>query len=108
MKCVEITPGTPEEGDTFTAARSNHVGGVNVIFADGSAKFYTDRVDRKGWTALAATRAGGDASSTSDIDGMSGIPMVAEHPWFARTASSSRWVYELPAFDCPVGATHST
>ena len=45
MKCVEITPGTPEEGDTFAAARSSHDGGVNVVFADGSAKFYTDRVE---------------------------------------------------------------
>ena len=65
MKCIEITPGTPQEGDTFAAARSSHQGGVNVVFADGSCKFYTDHVDPKVWKAI-ATRAGGEAIGVSD------------------------------------------
>ena len=64
MKCIEITPGTPQEGDTFASARSSHKG-VNVVFADGCIKFYTDRVDPKIWTAL-ATRAGGEAITLSE------------------------------------------
>ena len=68
MKCIEIPPGTPEEGDTFAAARSSHQGGVNVVFADGSSRFYTDQVDPRIWKAL-ATRAGGETHSPADIRG---------------------------------------
>jgi prepilin-type processing-associated H-X9-DG protein len=59
LKCVQIQPGSDQEGDTFAAARSQHLRGVNVVFADGSSKFITDDVDPKIWRAL-ATRAGGD------------------------------------------------
>ncbi len=43
----------------FKAARSNHAGGVNVLLADGSVRFVTNRVSPAAWRAL-ATRAGGD------------------------------------------------
>ena len=41
----------------LTAARSNHPGGVNVLFCDGSIRFVVDEVDASTWRAL-ATRAG--------------------------------------------------
>lgn len=45
----------------WRAARSNHPGGVNVLLADGSVHFYTNRVDPDVWRAL-ATRGGGEAN----------------------------------------------
>ena len=46
----------------WRAARSNHVGGVNVALADGSARFVEDTVDLSTWRAL-GTRAGGEQVS---------------------------------------------
>ncbi|MGI6401372.1 MAG: DUF1559 domain-containing protein [Thermoguttaceae bacterium] len=43
----------------FFAARSNHSGGVNALYADGSARFVSDSVDLGIWRA-AATIAGGE------------------------------------------------
>jgi prepilin-type N-terminal cleavage/methylation domain-containing protein/prepilin-type processing-associated H-X9-DG protein len=43
----------------FKAARSNHTGGVNLLFADGSVRFARNGVDPTTWTSL-ATRAGGE------------------------------------------------
>ena len=43
----------------LTAARSNHTGGVNVLFADGSVHFVRDSVALATWRAL-ATRDGGE------------------------------------------------
>ena len=42
------------------SARSNHSGGVNCLYMDGSVKFVTDGIDIKLWRAL-GTRAGGEA-----------------------------------------------
>jgi prepilin-type N-terminal cleavage/methylation domain-containing protein/prepilin-type processing-associated H-X9-DG protein len=38
---------------------SNHTGGVNVVFCDGSVRFITNNVDPDAWTA-AGSRAGGE------------------------------------------------
>ncbi len=43
----------------LTAARSNHTGGVNVSFCDGSVRFVVDDVRLEVWRA-AATRSGGE------------------------------------------------
>jgi prepilin-type processing-associated H-X9-DG protein len=65
MKCIEVTRGTLQEGNTFAAARSSHSRGVNVVFADGSSKFFSNGVDPKIWKAL-ATRNGGASESKRD------------------------------------------
>jgi len=49
-------------GYGWRAARSRHVGGVNVALADGAVRFVEDGVDPAVWNA-AATRAGGEALS---------------------------------------------
>lgn len=49
-------------GYGWRAARSRHVGGVNVALADGAVRFVEDGVDPAVWSA-AATRAGGEALS---------------------------------------------
>jgi prepilin-type N-terminal cleavage/methylation domain-containing protein/prepilin-type processing-associated H-X9-DG protein len=43
----------------WRAARSRHVGGVNVLLADGSVQFIVDQIDRTAWIAL-STRKGGE------------------------------------------------
>jgi len=43
----------------FFSARSNHPGGVNVLFADGSVRFISDTIPLNVWRAL-STRAGGE------------------------------------------------
>jgi prepilin-type processing-associated H-X9-DG protein len=43
-------------------AQSNHPGGVNVGFLDGSVKFIKDSVSLTTWAAL-ATKAGGEIIS---------------------------------------------
>ncbi len=43
----------------FKAARSNHAGGVNVLMADGSVRFFTNDIAPDIWTAL-STRAGSE------------------------------------------------
>jgi prepilin-type N-terminal cleavage/methylation domain-containing protein/prepilin-type processing-associated H-X9-DG protein len=43
-------------------AASNHPGGVNVLFADGSVRFVKDTIDRKTWWSL-GTREGGEVVS---------------------------------------------
>ncbi|MBN1855198.1 MAG: DUF1559 domain-containing protein [Pirellulales bacterium] len=47
------------KGTGFFAARSNHPGGVNVLFADGSVRFINDSIPRVVWHAL-STRTGGE------------------------------------------------
>ena len=39
-------------GDSMSAARSNHSGGVNVSLCDGSTRFVADRVDLQVWRNL--------------------------------------------------------
>jgi hypothetical protein len=46
--------------DAAVAARSEHAGGVQSVYMDGSVRFATDGVSRVVWWAL-ATRAGGEA-----------------------------------------------
>ncbi|WP_202947360.1 DUF1559 domain-containing protein [Zavarzinella formosa] len=43
----------------FKAARSNHLGGVNMLLADGSVRFVSNRIGLAPWRAL-STRAGGE------------------------------------------------
>jgi prepilin-type N-terminal cleavage/methylation domain-containing protein len=45
----------------WRAARSQHIGGVNLVLADGSVSFTGDAVDQTVWRAL-ATRAGEDTA----------------------------------------------
>ena len=51
--------GNASHNKALTSARSNHPGGVNVLFADGSVRFVADTVAPSTWRAL-ATRAGGE------------------------------------------------
>jgi prepilin-type processing-associated H-X9-DG protein len=43
----------------FRAARSRHLGGVNLLLGDGSVRFVSNSVSQATWTAL-STRATGD------------------------------------------------
>lgn len=45
-------------GIGFFSARSNHPGGVNCLFGDGSVRFVRDRIDSAVWRALATREAG--------------------------------------------------
>ena len=47
------------KGTGFFAARSNHPGGVNTLFVDGSIHFIDDDISSAAWRAL-STRAGGE------------------------------------------------
>ena len=50
---------TPDAGKTIIGASSNHPGGVNVCFLDGSVKFIRNSVAQTTWWGI-ATRAGGE------------------------------------------------
>ncbi|MBA4065454.1 MAG: prepilin-type cleavage/methylation domain-containing protein [Isosphaera sp.] len=52
-------PDCGAHGRGFFAPRSNHPGGVNAVFCDGSVRFVRDGVDLDAWRA-ASTRAGGE------------------------------------------------
>jgi len=59
-----MPPNTPvpdmaAKGIGFFAARSNHPGGVNAVFADGSVHFISDTIPLDVWRTL-STRAGGE------------------------------------------------
>lgn len=67
IDCIAALMTTPDlaklyAGYGWRAARSRHLGGVNVTLADASVRFIDDAVDPSVWKA-AATRAGGEASS---------------------------------------------
>ena len=53
----------PDDGN-FSNAQSNHPGGVNVLFADGSVRFVKDSINPQTWMAL-GTKANGEVI-TSD------------------------------------------
>jgi prepilin-type N-terminal cleavage/methylation domain-containing protein/prepilin-type processing-associated H-X9-DG protein len=50
---------TPSAAGAFAAARSQHVGGVNVAMADGSVRFVAEEIDVALWRGL-ATKSGGE------------------------------------------------
>lgn len=54
---------TPSAARAHAAARSQHSGGVNAAFADGSVRFFADTIDLAVWRAL-GTHSGGEANST--------------------------------------------
>ena len=47
----------------FVVANSNHPGGVNVLFGDGSVRFIKDSINQSTWWAL-GTRANGEVISS--------------------------------------------
>jgi prepilin-type N-terminal cleavage/methylation domain-containing protein/prepilin-type processing-associated H-X9-DG protein len=57
-------PGCALDSATFSNAQSNHPGGVNVMFGDGSVRFIKDSINPQTWMAL-GTRASGEVI-TSD------------------------------------------
>ncbi|MFM7590181.1 MAG: DUF1559 domain-containing protein, partial [Isosphaeraceae bacterium] len=50
---------------THLAARSNHPGGVNVVFCDGSVRFIKDSVNAATWLALGTMKGGEVISADS-------------------------------------------
>jgi len=58
------TSGNGPDNSTFSNAQSNHPGGVNVMFADGSVRFVKDSVNPQTWMAL-GTKSNGEVV-TSD------------------------------------------
>ena len=66
IDCIAALMTTPDlarlyAGYGWRAARSRHLGGVNVTFADAAVRFVDDAVDPAVWKA-AATRGGGEAT----------------------------------------------
>ena len=59
LRCTTAPATGAAAGDTFAAARSNHIGGVMGAMADGSVHFYSNEIDLRLWRSL-ATRAGRD------------------------------------------------
>ena len=53
---------SPPHNPAIKAARSNHSGGVNVLFCDGHVQFIKDSVNPQTWAGL-ATRNGGEVIS---------------------------------------------
>ena len=53
LLCELIWPSGDRAGDTYAAARSEHLGGVVLAKADGSVQFYSDTVSPKVWSQLA-------------------------------------------------------
>ncbi len=61
--CEDQCPGCNLNAGTFVNAQSNHPGGVNVLFGDGSVKFIKDSINAQTYMAL-GTRAGGEVISS--------------------------------------------
>ena len=65
MELLPVTCGGCGPDDSnFSNAQSNHPGGVNVLFADGSVRFIKDSINPQTWMAL-GTKANGEVI-TSD------------------------------------------
>ena len=60
--CRDQGGGWPDES-TFANANSEHPGGVNVLFADGSVRFVKDPINQRIWWAL-GTKAGTEVVSS--------------------------------------------
>ena len=61
--CEDQCAGCNLNAGTFVNAQSNHPGGVNVLFADGSVRFIKDSINPQTWMAL-GTRANGEVISS--------------------------------------------
>jgi prepilin-type processing-associated H-X9-DG protein len=62
--CRDGCPGCGGDDSTFANAQSNHSGGVNCLFADGSVKFIKDSVNQRTWMAI-GTKANGEVVDAS-------------------------------------------
>jgi prepilin-type N-terminal cleavage/methylation domain-containing protein/prepilin-type processing-associated H-X9-DG protein len=61
--CRDGCGGCGPDDAIFSNAQSNHTGGVNVLFADGSVKFIKDSIAMPTWFAL-GTKANGEVISS--------------------------------------------
>jgi prepilin-type N-terminal cleavage/methylation domain-containing protein/prepilin-type processing-associated H-X9-DG protein len=61
--CQDQCAGCQLTAATFSNAQSNHPGGVNVLFADGSCRFIKNSIGPQTWMAL-GTRANGEVISS--------------------------------------------
>jgi prepilin-type N-terminal cleavage/methylation domain-containing protein/prepilin-type processing-associated H-X9-DG protein len=61
--CRDQCPACGPDDSLFSNAQSNHPGGVNVLFGDGSVRFVKDSVNPQTWMAL-GTRANGEVISS--------------------------------------------
>jgi len=61
--CRDNCAGCGPDDSIFSNAQSNHSGGVNVLFADGSVKFVKDSISMQTWRAL-GTKDGGEVISS--------------------------------------------
>jgi prepilin-type processing-associated H-X9-DG protein/prepilin-type N-terminal cleavage/methylation domain-containing protein len=57
--CFSAPPGPGDTDQWAVTASSLHPGGVNVLFADGHARFASEMIDRRVWRAI-GTRNGGE------------------------------------------------
>jgi prepilin-type N-terminal cleavage/methylation domain-containing protein/prepilin-type processing-associated H-X9-DG protein len=65
--CVDLDQEAPHGVDhTLIGASSNHPGGVNSAFLDGSVRFIRDGISPRTWAAL-GTRAGGEIVDQSEL-----------------------------------------
>ena len=62
--CRSSCGGCGGDDSTFANAQSNHSGGVNVLFADGSVKFVKDSVNQRTWMAI-GTKGNGEVVDAS-------------------------------------------
>ncbi|MBX6316332.1 MAG: DUF1559 domain-containing protein, partial [Isosphaeraceae bacterium] len=63
--CRATTGGRPDYA-TYANASSNHPGGVNALFGDGSVKFIKDSIAQSVWWSL-GTRANGEVISADSF-----------------------------------------
>jgi prepilin-type N-terminal cleavage/methylation domain-containing protein/prepilin-type processing-associated H-X9-DG protein len=61
--CRATCAGCSPDDSTFSNAQSNHPGGVNVLLADGSARFIKNSISPQTWMAL-GTKANGEVISS--------------------------------------------
>jgi prepilin-type N-terminal cleavage/methylation domain-containing protein/prepilin-type processing-associated H-X9-DG protein len=64
--CRSSCGGCGPDDSSYSNAQSNHSGGVNVLFADGSVKFVKDSVNQRTWMAI-GTRANAEVVDASSF-----------------------------------------